>query len=64
MNHVTSYSTSVVDVTWVGFKSMFIYDYCSTGLNSPEKKFATTIDFICPVKSCDYFCVDLITNKS
>ena len=26
MNHVTSYSTSVVDVTWVGFKSMFIYD--------------------------------------
>ena len=26
MNHVTSYSTSEGDVTWVGFKSMFIYD--------------------------------------
>ena len=25
MNHVTSYSTSEGDVTWVGFKSMFIY---------------------------------------
>ena len=27
MNHVTSYSTSEGDVTWVGFKSMFIYGY-------------------------------------
>ena len=25
MNHVTSFSTSEGDVTWVGFKSMFIY---------------------------------------
>ena len=25
MNHVTSYSTSEGDVTWDGFKSMFIY---------------------------------------
>ena len=25
MNHVTSYSTSEGDVTWVGFKSMFIH---------------------------------------
>ena len=27
MNHVTSYSTSEGDVTWVGAKSMFIYGY-------------------------------------
>ena len=25
MNHVTFYSTSEYDVTWAGFKSMFIY---------------------------------------
>ena len=33
MNHVTSYSTSEVDVTWAGFKSMFIYVQFSISLS-------------------------------